>query len=356
MFKWLKKKKKTKGEKKMDEKYTERTNYDNNNDTVDQIFRDFDDAYNALKKTISVEFGDMEDMLARERRQANIYKNKVQVRDVMDEILPIISTIRNDVVDSTDLNELKKLVQIRYKQLFVAFSNAGIKIQMHERNQDIDLEEKINGSSKPTTEPSLHQKVACSNKMGCVIKGEEDNPILEEVEIYVFKEDKMPNQPDNAGEYVNEIKEKAHTPDSEDGESSHQYDEIKPQHENCKTNADQKGTIIDAVICNQGSHVQFKAPVRIIKQSSGSFSIIPQEDLIAVNQWKKANVPQVYIDHENCSIYFGNQLLSMEFSLQKVDLYYQVFYDKNKSSLLLIVGDKRTNKALVQHQLTFMTR
>lgn len=357
MFKRLKKMKK--GEKKMDENYTGHVNYENNNNTVDQIFRDFDDAYNALKKTISVEFDDMEDMLARERRQANIYKNKVQVRDVMDEILPILTDIQNDVMDSTDLDELKKTIKNQYKRLFIAFSKAGVKIQMHERNQTIELEEKIDGSSsssKPTTDPTLHQKVAYSNRMGCIIKGEEDNPILEVVEIYVFKKDETPDQPYNTDKYVNETKEQTYTSCSKDGEYSHQYNELKPQHEDCKTNADQKGTKIDAVICNQGKYVKFNAPVKLIKQSSASFSIISQEASIAVNQWTKVNIPQVYIDHENCSIYFGSQLLSMEFSLQNVDLYYRVFHDKDKSSLCLEFSNNTTKKVFVQHQLTFMTR
>lgn len=355
MFKWLKKKMK-KVEKKMDENYTERTNYDNNNDTVDQIFRDFDDAYKALRKSIVHDLTDYKQMYFYEKNQSDIYKNKIQVRDVMCEILPIISEIKNDVIDSTDLDKLKSLIRVRYKQLFAAFSRAGIKIQAHERFQEIELNERINGLVKQTTDPSLNQKVAYSSKMGCVIKGEEDNPILEEVEIYVFEKGETPYQPHNTDEYVNEKKDQVYSSCSKDSEYSNPYGELKPQYEDCKTTADPKDMKIDAIICDQGKYVLFNAPVKLIKQSSACFSIISQGDSIAVNEWKKVHVPQEYIDQEKCSIYFGINPLSMEFSLQNMDLYYRVLYNENNNSLILEFDNKTTKKVFVQHQLTFMTR
>lgn len=358
MFKWLKKKM-TKGEKKMDENCTERTNYDNNNDTVDQIFRDFDDAYKALRKSIVHELTtDYKQMYFYEKNQSDIYKNKIQVRDVMGEILPIISEIKNDVIDITDLDELKSVIRSRYKQLFAAFLRAGIEIKAHERSQEIDPNESesINGSGKQTTDPSLHQKVARSNKMGCVIKGEEDNPIFEEVEIYVFEKGETPYQPHNTDEYGNEKKDQVYSSCSKDSEYSNPYDEFKPQYEDCKTTADPKDMKTDAIICDQGKYVLFNAPVKLIKQSSDWVPIISQKDSIAVNEWKKVDVPQAYIDQEKCSIYFGINPLSMEFSLQNMDLYYRVLYNEDNNSLILEFDNKTTKKVFVQHQLTFMTR
>ena len=351
MFKLLKKKKRQKEKKKMDENYTERTNYDNNNDTVDQILRNFDDAYKALR----TEYNQIKAMYSYEKEQSAFYKNKIQVRDVMVEILPIISDIKNDVIDKTDLDELKRLIRVRYKQLFEAFSRAGIEIKAHERYQEIDPNERINGLVKQTTDPSLDQKVA-SSKMGCVIKGEEKNPILEEVEIYVFKKGETPYQPHNTDEYVNEKKDQVYSSCSKDSEYSHPYDELKPQYEDCKTTADPKDMKIDAIICDQGKYVQFDAPVKLIKQSSACFFIISQKDSIAVNEWKKVDVPQVYIDQEKCIIYFGTNALSMEFSLQNMDLYYRVLYNEDNNSLILEFCNNTTKKVFVQHQLTFMTR
>ena len=89
MFNFFKKTKKE--EMKMEESTRGFSNQEINNETISQIFRGLDSEYAALKQAIAREFSDYDDMLARERKQATIYKNKVQVRDVMEEILPVLS-------------------------------------------------------------------------------------------------------------------------------------------------------------------------------------------------------------------------------------------------------------------------
>lgn len=355
MFNFFKKTRTKTGEVKMEENITKNSNQDINNDTISQIFRGLDAEYDTLKQAIAREFSDYEDMLARERKQATIYKNKVQVRDVMEEILPVLSEMRNDAIDSTDLIELKTAIQSRYKQLFIALSKVGIKVQMHERNQPIAIDEKVNGSSKKTTDPNLHQKVACSNKMGCIIKGEEDNPILEDVEIYVCKREVVPNSYDTYDEYT-PIQEKESTQTfSSEQPSAYQCDEKDVHQYALKTQEQQVNKKPNAIL-HRGQYVQFITPVVLIKPSNQKITLFPPERTIVVSEsWQKLNnIPQIYINQESCNIYLGTQLLSKEFSLENVELYYRVTYDRINNSLFLEFGNGKTQKQFVKHQLTFI--
>lgn len=357
MFNFLKKSRNKKGDMKMDEHITEFSNEEINNDTISQIFRGLDAEYSTLKQAIAREFSDYKDMLARERKQATIYKNKVQVRDVMEEILPVLSGMRNDVMDSTDLNELKTVIQSRYKQLFIALSKVGIKIQTHERNQPIAIDEKVNGSSKATNDPKLNQTVACSYKMGCIIRGEEDNPILEDVEIYVFKRGATSNPYDNTEGYTPVRKRESTQTFSSEQPSSYQCDE-KDIHRGVLRTREQQVDKKPNAVLYQGRYVQFVTPVVLFKPSSNQhIHLIPPERTIPVNEsWKKLIIPQIHINQESCNIYLGTQLLSKEFSLENVELYYRVTYDRINNSLILEFGNGKTQEQLVQHQLTLINK
>ena len=266
----------------------------------------------------------------------------------MGEILPIISEMKNDIIDSTNLDELKSLIRIRYKQLFAAFSRAGIQIQAHERGQEIALNERINGSAKPTTDPTLNQKVACSNKMGCVIKGEEDNPILEDIEIYFFKEENaLSLSPQGVVENEPVIANEEKTSHFNENVGSHQPEGVSPQNNDSSKK-------VEAIIHNEGKYVRFENNVLLkMKQSSQTLCLIPRESSIILNLTKIRLIPSV---QDSCSIYLGTQLLSREFSLENGELLYCVKYNKKKNFLQLVFTNGKTKKQLVQHQLNFMIK
>lgn len=154
---------------------------------VAQIFGRLDESYAEVKQSIQRELCEYRDMLARATNQANIYKNKVQVRDVMEELLPILSEMKNDILQEGTTDDLRKILLARFTQMKMALKRVGIELLSHDRNKSVEGLEKLNVSSiQPTSDRRLHQCVAFSNKMGCVIKGEEDNPILEDVALFQF--------------------------------------------------------------------------------------------------------------------------------------------------------------------------
>lgn len=157
------------------------------NEEVAQIFGGLDRSYAEVKQSIQRELCEYKDMLARAKNQANTYKNKIQARDVMEELLPILSEMKNDILQEGSVDDLRKILLTRFIQMKVALKRVGIELMSHERNQPVDGSEKLNVISiQPTSDRRLHQCVAFSNKMGCIIKGEEDNPILEDVALFQF--------------------------------------------------------------------------------------------------------------------------------------------------------------------------
>ena len=330
----------------MAENFTERNNFENNDGTVDQLFKAFEEAYKELKNSISEEFNDMEDELAHEKKQADKYRKKVQVRDVMDAILPILSDIRNDVLDNTDLNELKEIIQIRFEQLFNAFKNTGIMIQMHERNQTVDLDEEPgNITNIPITDPSLNQKVARSNKMGCVIEGEENNPILETYEMYVFKKKETPILPHDPDKNMKGAKDKTYSSYHKDDECSRRHEELKSECEERKNNAGQKGMKVGMNMYDQSKSVRLRKPVLLISESLGSFTIIPKEVPIEIDKEIEINVPNEFTDDKNCSIWFGSKLLLENVSLHiEGSMYYCIYRNHNSASF--VFWNSEQNKRL----------
>ncbi len=166
----------------------------NINEIKEQLFSSFEREYDALKDAIEEklteyenELSDKSDMLKRASREAGSFKERIQTRDVMDAILPIITDMSNDIADCDDLDEAKLIVASGMRQLNTALLRAGVTLKLHKKGQEIDLEESVNGYPRPTDNPDLNGRICRTTKIGCVIRGEEDNPILEEVEIYVYR-------------------------------------------------------------------------------------------------------------------------------------------------------------------------
>ncbi|MBE6635979.1 MAG: hypothetical protein E7617_07275 [Ruminococcaceae bacterium] len=142
----------------------------------------------SLKSKILRELSDYKEEASHHKRQADLYRNKIQARDVINALLPALSDIKNDVADADDLESLKELISVRFTQLFGELYMAGIILKEHKRNADFSDSEALKAVCKMTSDPSLNHKIARSQKMGCVIRGEEDDPILECVEIYIYDE------------------------------------------------------------------------------------------------------------------------------------------------------------------------
>lgn len=159
------------------------------NEEVEQIFGELDRCYAEVKRSIQRELCAYKDMFVRAENEAKIYKNKVQVRDVMMELLPILSDIKNDVEEETSLDDLRKTILIRFKQMKVALHRVGVNLLSHEKYQPVNGAEQLNATVQPTNDPKLHHCVAYTQRMGCVIRGEENNPLFETVVLYQYKKD-----------------------------------------------------------------------------------------------------------------------------------------------------------------------
>lgn len=360
MISFFKKIRKKKEYVKMDEQKTEFSNQEINNDIISEILEEITAKYATLKDAITYEFSDYENRLKREKNQATIYKNKVQARDVMEKILPVLSDMRNDIIDSTDLNDLKSLLQSRYKQLFCALRTIGIDVQVHERNEFIAENEMVTGYKKTTTDPNLHQKVACSNKMGCIIRGEEDNPILEDVEIFDFKRGTSSNPYDNSDDYTSIPERKSALKNSSEQAALYQCND-NGIHRDIIKEQDQLEKMNSNAWLYQERYVQFQTPISLIKQQlpKGVILISPSE-AIEVNQWKNLTIPLDYKNQKSCNINLGNLSLLKEFSLENIELFYYVAYDAKNKSLFLKLKSKNTKynkeELLVDQRLTFIIK
>ena len=298
---------------------------------VAQIFGRLDESYAEVKRSIQQELCEYKDMLARANNQANIYKNKVQVRDVMEELLPILSDILNDVQEGTALDELKKTLLVRFKQMKAALKRVGIELLSHERNKPVDGSEKLNVSSvQPTNDRRMHQCVAFSNKMGCIIKGEEDNPILEDVALFQFSETKRQGTTrENETPRQSPIQQREtiqHRPSAEGGQpvSMCMKPDIRTNH-----NANQERTIIpDFDIINQ-TCIKLNKPISL-RMPNWNGILFAENAHLVIGTPKRQPIPYnlPYNAQQNLMyLYLGSKLLNENFRIYGSDVCYSVELD-----------------------------
>lgn len=112
-------------------------------------------------------------------------ENSVKVYDVMNEILPVLAGIKNEVIDAENLDVLKKNIDEWYKNLFSSFSIAGVTIIASERGAAINPDDRMINVVRyeKTQDPAKNGKIAISTRYGCKIKGE-PHSIEECVKLY----------------------------------------------------------------------------------------------------------------------------------------------------------------------------
>lgn len=337
-----------KGEKEMDEQKQVTSNQQINDEETSQIFQGFESEYAALKKSIARELSDYRDMLTRERNQLNVYKNKVQVRDVMEELLPILSDIKNDVLDSTNLDDLKEAITIRFKQLKNALKRVGIELQAHERKQPIETNEKINVSPKVTVDRNLHYKVACSTKMGCIIRGEEDNPILEDIELFKYEKQAVPNNG-----YT--TRDSSSRPPMTEPQSQQSYEDLD------RTVSCQQPQRREDLPCAQvakpdftpiaGNAIRLEKALTLKPYSGGDIPLFNEGVRSSCGEWQRCNIPIARMSaKENFYVYFGTKLIRDNLELQGVNLAYRIDADQASNAVILTLVEL-DSQSYIRNQL-----
>ena len=159
------------------------------NSNINYVLRNFEEveeSYEKAKRVLTKEMVALWEMIAYERKQADLYRNKVQAEDVMGVILPFLSDIVNDVEDATDLGEAKRIVGIYLRSMKTHLMNIGVELKMHTENDVLDPTERVGGSCKKTGDKSLDGKIARTSQIGCVIHNEVPTEIQENVIVYTY--------------------------------------------------------------------------------------------------------------------------------------------------------------------------
>ncbi len=172
------------------------THMDNKNNIYDhdinRIFSDFDRQYETFRTQCASKINECTEQLLHEQSRNKVLSEKlnstIQTREFMEMLLPILSDIRNEVMEADDIEIMKKKMTQHFKTLRKNFSKKGIELQMHERGEEVDPAAVLGdlGDDIETTDPALHNKVACCRQIGCIIKGEENDPIPECIDMYVY--------------------------------------------------------------------------------------------------------------------------------------------------------------------------
>ena len=158
----------------------------------DQLFGLFDEQYDALKKRLEEEIISYKDMYEGAKSKASALEGRVNVRDVMQALLPILTSIYNEVMDNGDLEDMRRTVQKQMSRLTRQLGKAGVELKYHERGDKFRDGDTISTISVPTWDRSAHGTVKSCYTMGCVIRGEENNPLIEEAEIYEYDRSMRP--------------------------------------------------------------------------------------------------------------------------------------------------------------------
>lgn len=159
------------------------------NSNINYVLRNFEEveeSYEKAKRVLTKEMVALWEMIAYEKKQADLYRNKVQAEDVMGVILPFLSDIVNDIEDATDLDEVKRIVGIYLRSMKSHLMNIGVELKMHTENDVLDPTERVGGSCKKTGDKSLDGKIARTSQIGCVIHNEVPTEIQENVIVYTY--------------------------------------------------------------------------------------------------------------------------------------------------------------------------
>ena len=213
-----------------------------------------------------------------------------------------------------------------------ALKRVGIELLLHERNKPVDGSEKLwyPSSVQPTNDRKMHQCVAFLNKMGCIIKGEEDNPILEDVTLFQFSKTERPKTiRENETPRQSPIQQREtiqHRPSAERGQPV--YTCMKPD---IKTNqnANQERTVIPDFDIIDQTCIKLNKPISL-RMPNWNGILFAENARLVIGTLKRQLIPYNLPYNARQSrmyLYLGSKLLNAIFRIYGSDVCYFVKLD-----------------------------
>ena len=165
-------------------------------DILREFFEKFDEEYRRLQKNVIEEVSDCRQMYRYEKLQADKYRNMVSARDVLSEILPFLTDLKNAVEDIDEIEDLRLLFAYRYKALTKKLEKKGVTLLSHDRGAKVELTQNVRVNVVATDDPELDGAAGELTQIGCIIKGEEDDPIIEKLDLYQLDESLLKTDPE----------------------------------------------------------------------------------------------------------------------------------------------------------------
>lgn len=165
-------------------------------DILKEFFEKFDEEYKRLKKNVIEEVSDCRQMYRYERLQADKYRNMVSARDVLSELLPFLTDLKNAVEDIDEIEDLRLLFAYRYKALTKKLEKKGVTLLSHDRGAKVELTQNVRVNVVATGDPELDGAAGELTQIGCIIRGEEDDPIIEKLDLYQLDESLLKTDPE----------------------------------------------------------------------------------------------------------------------------------------------------------------
>ena len=128
-------------------------------------FEIIEKAFDEFKNGVNYKLNQKMKLIAYLNNDIDRLNKRITAKDVMQEILPILSLMYKDLSVSKDCNTLKQQMEVRFEQLESAFSIAGIELKMHKPMDGIEENEKAIITYMPTADKELNNKVAYTKKI-----------------------------------------------------------------------------------------------------------------------------------------------------------------------------------------------
>lgn len=335
---WFKKSDKKKENKQMDDINAGMGEQSEVNEEVDQIFGELDRCYAEVKQSIQKEICGYKDMYVTARNEIIKYKNKVQVRAVMEELLPILSDIINDAQEQTTLDGLKSQLLTRFRQMKMALHGAGVDLSWHEKFQKVDESELLEATVEPTNDPKLHQCVAYTRKMGCVIRGEERYPLREELALYKFEEGERIGNVKSKGTITNAV---ASQPYYEQKCNDGQLKIGEPRPDLNATLRRERPPRADFTVINRCA-IRLNTSISLVSQSKNCLLFKDGTTFYVGNElWLTLPMENINDDYNLYCLYVGTIMVDKEVKLRSPYVYYRLLpgFSDQRASLVLYYKD-----------------
>ena len=154
--------------------------------SIQDVLDDFDKYCSTMKRDLEDTFDALKGDLKTAKSQLNRKNNDVQASSIMGIVVPLLSDLWNEVLDTDDVDIIRETFAIKYRYLKNRLSDIGVELNYHERGEKIALEDKVRGVSVPIGDPTQDQTCCRCVSMGWTVKGSERMPTLEEIKAYKY--------------------------------------------------------------------------------------------------------------------------------------------------------------------------